>query len=66
MLIPPKLGVDTFPKRSIALRFTERVRTFEVSERGPISKGFQVMEESALPLKANNLLLLPLKRVREV
>jgi hypothetical protein len=63
VLVPPKLAIDAFPKRSIVMRFTEWVRTFAISERGPFSKGFQVLEESTLPLKASDLLLLPLKRV---
>lgn len=66
MLVPPKPAIDAFPKRSIVKRFTERVRTFAISERVPVSEGFQVLEESTLPLKANDLLLFPLERVGEI
>jgi len=63
VLVPPKLAIDAFPKRGIVMGLTEWVRTFAISERGPIPKGFQVLEESTLPLKPGNLLSLPLKRV---
>jgi hypothetical protein len=66
VLVPPKLAIDAFPKWSIVKRFTEWVRTFAISKRVPVSKGFQVLEESTLPLKASDLLLFPLKRVGEI
>ena len=66
MLVPPKLAIDAFPKGGIVKRFTERVRTFAISERVPVSKDFQVLKERTLPLKASDLLLLPLKRVGEI
>lgn len=66
MLVPPKLAIDAFPKWGILERFTEWVCTFAIGERVPVSEGFQVLEESTLPLKACDLLLFPLERVGEV
>lgn len=63
VFVPPKLAIDAFPKRGIMVGFIEWVCSFAISERGPISKGFQVLEESTLPLEASDLLLLPLKRI---
>ena len=66
VLVPPKLAIDAFPKWGIAKRLTEWVRTFAISERVPVSKDFQVLEERTLPFKASDLLLFPLKRVGEI
>ena len=66
MLVPPKLAIDTLPKWGIVKRFTEWVRTFAISERVPVSKDFQVLEQGTLPLQASDLLLFPLKRVGEI
>jgi hypothetical protein len=66
VFVPPKLAIDAVPKRGIVVGFIERVYTFAISERGPISKGLQVLEESTLPLEESDLLLLSLKRIREV